>query len=102
MRDNLENLKRCPSYNSCSQNFCPLDFELNLRSGGKQDKCRWMREPRRAMVAGREFVSGGAEMPTVLLNFVPQGNLKWLNEASIKRRQILNDNDNENQKICNP
>lgn len=82
----IENLKKCPHFNSCSQNFCPLDLELDLRYGGKQDKCRFMREPKKAKIAGREFVSGGALMPDVPLNFVPQGNLKRLNEVSKNRR----------------
>lgn len=82
----IENLKKCPHFNSCSQNLCPLDLELNLRCGGKDDKCRFMREPKRARVAGREFTSGGSVMPDVPLNFVPQSNLKWLNEVSKNRR----------------
>lgn len=81
----INNLKKCPHYNSCSQNLCPLDFELNLRSGGKGDRCRFTREPKKAKVAGREFVSGGAVMPDVPLNFVPQGNVECLNEASRQR-----------------
>lgn len=81
----LENLKRCPSFNRCSQNLCPLDLELNLRDGGRQDECRWMREPREVKVGGKEFVSGGGVMPDALLNFVPESNLKWLNESSRKR-----------------
>ena len=85
-QESLKNIKKCSNYNSCSQNLCPLDLELNLRYGGKQDKCRFMREPKKATIAGREFISGGALMPDVLLNFVPQGNLKWLNEVSKNRR----------------
>lgn len=75
-------MERCPSFNGCSQNFCPLDLELNERKGKKQDRCKWMREPLTKKVGGREFVSGGAIMPSGLLSFVPQGNLKYLNESS--------------------
>ncbi len=80
-----ENLTKCPNFNSCSQNFCPLDLELHLRSGSKQDKCRWMREAKKAKIQDREFVSGGAVMPDALLNFVPRGNLERLNEDSRRR-----------------
>lgn len=78
----IKNLQQCPHFNSCSQNLCPLDLDLNLRNGKKQDKCRWMREPKTAKIAGREFVSGGSVMPNALLNLVSESNLKWCNEAS--------------------
>lgn len=78
----VDNLRHCPNFNSCSQNLCPLDPDLNLRSGSTQDKCRWMRETKKNKIAGREFVSGGAAMPNAILNFVPQANLKWLNNIS--------------------
>ncbi|MCX6736523.1 MAG: hypothetical protein NTW73_00290 [Candidatus Parcubacteria bacterium] len=83
--DIIKNLQHCPHFNSCSQNLCLLDLELHLRSGKKQDRCRWMKEPKRVKIAGREFISGGAIMPDVPLNFVPQDNLQALNEASQKR-----------------
>lgn len=80
----IENLRRCPHLDRCSQNLCPLDLELNLRSGGTSDKCRWMREPKAIKLMGKEFVSGGQVMPNAMLNFVPGNNLEWLNEASQK------------------
>src|SRR4030042_1363718 len=83
----INNLLKCPSFLGCSQNLCPMDLELDLRYGKRQDKCRYMREPRRVKINGREFVSGGGVMPDASLNFVPQANLKWLNEAS-KSREI--------------
>lgn len=82
----MDNLKKCSHFNSCSQNFCPLDFELHLRTGGKQDKCRFMREPRKVKIKGREFLSGGTIMPDAPLKFAPEDNLKWLNGASKQRR----------------
>ena len=85
----LENIRNCPNYNSCSQNLCPLDLELELRSGGKEDKCRFMREPKKKKIAGREFISGGTAMPDAPLKFVPECNLKWCNEASKKRRNEI-------------
>lgn len=88
----IENLEKCLHFSSCSQNFCPLDSELDLRYGGRANKCRYMREPKKANIAGREFMSGGAIMPDVSLKSVPQSNLKWLNEASKTRWQELNEN----------
>ena len=81
----IENLKKCPHFDKCSQNLCPLDFELELRVGGESDKCRWMREPKKKKIKGREFISGGSVMPDAILKFVPQANLKWLNESSQRR-----------------
>ncbi|MDD2646469.1 MAG: hypothetical protein PHV78_01735 [Patescibacteria group bacterium] len=89
----IENLKKCPYFNRCSQNLCPLDLELHLRTGNKQDKCRWMREPKQARVEGKEFISGGGVMPNVLLNFVPEANLEWLNQSSQEACRRLIDPD---------
>lgn len=86
----IDNLKKCPHYDSCSQNFCPLDLDLNLRSGSNQNKCRWMREAKVSKIAKREFMSGGGLMPDAILNFVPRENLHSLNKASRDRRQELN------------
>jgi len=81
----IENLKQCPSFVRCSQNLCPLDLELNLRNGGTSDKCKWMKEPSKKKVNGREFMAGGSVIPDGILNFVSESNLKWLNESSRKR-----------------
>ena len=84
-----ENMKKCSAWEKCSQNLCPLDYELSLRAGGESDKCRWMREPRIKKIKGREFISGGSVMPNGILNFVPESNLKWLNNLSqIQWRKI--------------
>ena len=88
----IENLKKCPHYETCSQNFCPLDYWLHLRSGSQQDKCRWMREPKTSKIAGREFVSGGAVTPDAILNFTPSENVKRLNQASQERWKELKKN----------
>ena len=88
-----ENLKKCPHFDRCSQNLCPVDLELQLRAGGTQDKCRWMREPKRVRIGNREFVSGGAVMPNGILNFVPEANLKRLNQSSQKDWERLKKNE---------
>jgi len=84
-----ENLERCFHFDGCSQNLCPLDLELYSRDGGEGDKCRWMREPKKKKIGNREFMSGGSIMPNALLNFVPESNLKWLNESSQKEWKKL-------------
>jgi len=78
----IENVERCSHFKSCNQNFCPLDLELDFRTGGESDKCRFMRNPSKKKVGGKEFIAGGRVVPDGILNFVPQRNLKRLNEAS--------------------
>lgn len=84
------NMEKCPKFPTCSRNFCPLDLELHLRSGGKADKCRYMREAKQTKIGQRHFISGGAQMSDVLLNFVPESNLKSLNKSSQERWLKLN------------
>ena len=91
----IENLRKCPHFNRCSQNLCPLDLELHLRVGNESDKCRWMREAKKVKIGEKEFVSGGQVMPDAILNFVPENNLKWLNESSQKRWRKLKKKNNE-------
>jgi hypothetical protein len=51
----IENLRKCPYFDRCSQNLCPLDLELLLRTGNKQDKCRWMRESKKVKIRDKEI-----------------------------------------------
>jgi hypothetical protein len=83
------NMERCPHFSDCSQNFCPLDPDLHLRSGGNQNKCRFMREPKTVKIRGREFVSGGTVMPDTLLNLVPRSNIERLNASTQARQEEL-------------
>ena len=69
----VENLKRCPKYEWCNLNLCPLDYELDLRVGRAREKCRYMRRDRKSI------------MPDELLKFVPKSNISKLNSVSQKR-----------------
>jgi len=90
------NIEKCPHYNSCNQNLCPLDVYLESRSKKSGDKCRWMRPPKQKIIMGRVFLSGGKVMPNGLLKYVPESNLKWLNESSQREwRKINNKQQNE-------
>lgn len=86
----IENLRKCPHFEICSRNLCPLDFEFDLRSGRNQDTCRYMRPPRRTKARDKEFITGGSVMPDAILKFVPQSNLMRLNEASKNRWNSIN------------
>ena len=86
----IEHLKKCRHFENCSRNLCPLDFELHLTSGRNQDRCRYMRPPRRTKAKDKEFITGGTVMPDAILKFVPQRNLASLNEVSKKRWNEIN------------
>ncbi len=83
------NLKKCPYWENCSRNLCPLDLELELRVGNENDKCRWMREPQKKKIKGRTFTSGGSVMPNGILINVPRANIKWFNKDSKKHYKEL-------------
>lgn len=78
----IKNMERCLHFKNCNQNLCPLDLGLHFRTGGESGKCRFMRNPSKKKIGDKEFISGGRIMPNGILNFVPQHNLEWLNEAS--------------------
>ena len=88
----IKNLEKCPSFEHCSQNLCPLDLRLELRTGSDRDKCRYMKESQRTKIKGKVFISFGKIMPDELLKFVPERNLKWLNNISRQRWKELRDN----------
>ena len=85
----VRNLERCPKFERCNRNLCPLDYELEKRHGGA--RCRWMQEgdakPVRTGVA--TFAGVGAPMPDELLRFVPERNVPKLNSRSRTRWQEL-------------
>ena len=81
----VRNLERCPKFERCNRNLCPLDYELERRYGGA--KCRWMQEgdakPIKTGVA--TFPGLGAPMPDDLLIHVPEKNVSRLNGRSRER-----------------
>ena len=80
--ENLKRVEKCPYFGRCSQNLCPLDSELFLRTGSTSDKHRWPRGSKGVELNGRESISGGRVMPNAILKYVPESNLKYLNENS--------------------
>jgi hypothetical protein len=88
----IQNMEKCPHFDSCNQNLCPLDLELNLRTGNQSDKCRWMKDPSLKKIGDKEFISGGRVMPDGILNFVPQRNLERINKVSQGRWKEIKKN----------
>jgi hypothetical protein len=85
----VKNMEKCPHFQYCSRNLCILDWKLSLRTGNKNDRCRYMREPKVVRIQGREFVSGGAVAPDTILNFTPTSNLEGLNTSSKTRLEEI-------------
>lgn len=91
--DELDNnLRKCPHFDSCNQNICSLDLEVELREGSGGDKCRWMRPPSMKTIHGKVFIAGGGVMPDGLLNYVPRSNLELLNTPSKTRWLKIHEN----------
>lgn len=94
----VKNMRKCPFFDLCSKNICPLDYNLKFRVGSDKDKCKWMRGHRLKKVNGKTFTSGDTIMPDGSLKFVPECNLKHLNKPSQDRWLELNkNNDNRNE-----
>jgi hypothetical protein len=87
----INKMNPCPSSASCNKALCPFDLSLTEQSLKESDKCRFMKNPKRKKVKGREFMAGGAVMPDGLLRSVPQCNLKLLNEANKEQWAKLQD-----------
>ena len=83
----IANIKRCPRYNRCNRNQCPLDYDLSLRAGG--NPCPWTRNATEGRRGGKIVRFGGQAMPDDLLIHVPQCNVARLNAPSAARWREL-------------
>jgi hypothetical protein len=79
----IENLKKCPRFDSCSINICPLDLEINLRNKlpGEKD-CPFMIKKKSRLQKGIKTL-----VPYGVLKFIPKSNVELLNKRSQKRWQ---------------
>lgn len=87
--ETTENLKRCPRFNNCSVNFCPLDLEVNLRNNlPSEERCPFTINKR---VKSQKGIK--TQMPPPILEFVPESNVKMLNKRNQKRWHNLHKKD---------
>jgi hypothetical protein len=86
-KQNVDNMKKCPSFERCSVNHCPLDCEMSKRYGS--GNCKYMTEAKAAKIAGNNVVFGGKTMPDEMLKVVPESNISSLNTPSRKRLKDL-------------
>jgi hypothetical protein len=89
----IENLKKCPCFESCSRNLCLLDYEIHLRTGGKNDICKWgvgrIRE-KTILADGhpKEFTTGDKKCPPEVFKYIPKANYQYLNQITKQNYQI--------------
>lgn len=76
-----ENPERCPRFNFCSANICPLDFYAKRRIFVKgEDICPFTIKKRNKSQRQLKL-----RMPDGILRFVPKSNVKLLNKRNQKR-----------------
>jgi len=85
----IENLRKCPRFNWCSINVCPLDLETNLRSKlpGEKD-CPFAIKKRAKGQKGIKLLA-----PLYVLKVIPESNIKMLNNGNLKRWHGLHKKD---------
>ncbi len=83
-----ENLRICPRFNYCSINICPLDLEANLRNRLQEETpCPFSIKKR-----GKEQKSIKTQAPDIILDVIPESNLKMLHRRNQKRWHDLHKN----------
>ncbi len=86
MNQNLENMKRCPRFNSCSANVCPIDADAGLRKQlPGEDRCPFCLKKKSEGQKGIRTLA-----PSSILEVIPKSNLKMLNRRSQKRWLAIN------------
>lgn len=84
----IENLTKCPRFNYCSINICPLDLEANLRNElSEEEPCPFSIKKRDRKQKGIK-----TQAPNSILEVIPESNLKILNRRNQKRWHDLHKN----------
>jgi hypothetical protein len=83
----IRNLKKCPRFDSCSANLCPLDPEAHLRSGENENKCPFTIKKKSKDQKGIKTLASPS-----ILEFIPKSNLKMLSRRNQKRWSAINKN----------
>lgn len=84
-----ENLIKCPRFNWCSINICPLDLDVNLRT--------MLLEENNCPFTIKKKGKGQKGMKTLarhsILELIPESNVKMLNKGNLKRWHSLHKKD---------
>jgi len=77
----MKNLRKCPRFNWCSINICPLDLEVDLRNKLPEEKsCPFATKKRSEGQRGIRLLA-----PDSILRVIPESNVKMLNKRNQKR-----------------
>lgn len=78
---NFENMKRCPLFERCSDNVCPIDNEVYLRKNLPSEKsCPFTLKKRNKNLKGVKTLA-----PYSILEVIPKSNKNLLNRRNQKR-----------------
>ena len=84
-----KNLKKCPRFEWCSINICPLDFEQKIRIAMSEEKsCPFTIKKRLKSEKGITTIVSDS-----ILRFIPKSNQKMLNKRNLKRFRELENNE---------
>ena len=88
MKKTIPNPQKCPRFNWCSVNICPLDLEADLRSKlPEETSCPFTIKKR-----GRNQKGIRTRIPDHALKFVPESNVRILHRSNQKRWHELHKN----------
>lgn len=85
MKQNLENMRKCPRFDYCSVNVCPIDSEANFKINLPDEECC----PFTIKKKGKNQKGIKTLAPQCILEVIPESNVKLLNNRNKKRRQDL-------------
>ena len=81
MDKNIENMKRCRKFESCSVNLCPLDSEVNLRTELEgEKKCPFTIKKRTKEYRGMKLL-----LSDYALEVIPRLTAQMLNKGNLRR-----------------
>ncbi len=76
----IKNLKRCPRFENCSINSCPLDLQANLRRNlSGENRCPFTINKKCSLQKGIK-----TQIPVYLFELIPKSNLKMLSRRNLK------------------
>lgn len=89
MEEIIKNLKKCPRFNWCSANICPLDLEANLKNKlFGENQCPFTIKKKDRRQKGIR-----TQVPSPILEVISESNIKMLNNGNLKRWHALHKKD---------
>ena len=83
---NFENMKKCPRFEWCSNNVCPLDSDALLRESlPGENSCPFTLKKKKKIQKGMKTLA-----PHNILEVIPKSNKNLLNKRNQKRWEKVN------------